>query len=240
MSSAANSPLVLGVYSLTQKKEMGSGRTLVERRNITYWFVRQVSANQCELQPLSTRGLPSGVVTKTALKDVLHRYTPEPFYYSENPCPVLESMAHKVFESDSTDLLTSLDPSELECLRLILGKPADAPRTQQEKVNWAWDLREMLSVLLCRGEKAQFSHRARCSSHGVVLRKDKRYEESLGYFTKALELEKNDENIYFNMARVYYDKGDLQQCRDALDKALVINPGFLEAIRFMRFLRKRA
>jgi len=74
----------------------------------------------------------------------------------------------------------------------------------------------------------------------VTLRKDGHLDESIGFFSKALELEKNDENLYFNMARVYFDKGDLEECTRVLQQALNLNPQFKEAGQFVRYVGKRS
>lgn len=241
---AANAfPWVLGVYSLSQKSEIGSGATMLDRKNLTYWYVRQLGEDDCELQPLSSEGMPSGVVTRTILKEIIRRYTPEPFYYAEHPSPVLNALAARVLEGEGDTDPVSLPPKELACLKALLGglkgfPPPSHPGYRQAVKTLSEEARRTLTMLLCRGESSQFEHRSRCSTHAVSLRKDKRFEASLEYLAKALLLEENDEHIYFNMARVYYDKGDLDLCARALHKALALNPRFAEARRFVAFLER--
>jgi tetratricopeptide (TPR) repeat protein len=243
MAGDASYPQVLGVYSLRKTSEIGSGTTMTDHENITYWYVRQTGEERFEVQPLATSGLPSGMVKSMYAKDFIQAYTPEPFYYSRTPVPVMESLAAKLLEGDESAAVASLEEAERTALSALMvekivfpgqGKPGrdEILKSLMERV------RKVLGILLCRDPEVRFEHRARFNSCGVSLRKDGHLDQSLGYFSKALEIDGRDENIHFNMARVYFDKGELGECAKALELALGLNPEFKEAGRFARYIAK--
>ena len=66
----------------------------------------------------------------------------------------------------------------------------------------------------------------------MELRRLGMHDQAIEHYKKALEFTKDDENLYFNVARAYYEKGDVTTSRQYLRKALEINPKLGEAIRF--------
>lgn len=73
---------------------------------------------------------------------------------------------------------------------------------------------------------------------GINLRKSAMPELALEHYRRALALSPDDEHLRFNMARVYWDLGDMRNCEKYLNKSLEINPGLEYAARFLRYLRK--
>ena len=54
-------PQILGVYSLQLEAEIGTGGTQITHDNITFWYARQLSNDEFEVQPLNTHHVPSGI-----------------------------------------------------------------------------------------------------------------------------------------------------------------------------------
>lgn len=244
MPSETSAPTVLGVYSLRQLAAMGSGITMVDHKNVTYWYVRQLSDTRIEVQPLTAEGLPSGIVENIAVKRFITGYTPEPLYYVENSVPVVKSLASKLLDSGESASLSMLDSAELSALKALLCEPLVQPDYSRQGYEEAHQImmqgiQALLATLTCNGAEARREQCVRFSRFGVTLRKDGHLDESIEFFNKALAIEQGDENLYFNMARVYYDKGDIEECGRILEKALSLNPAFNEAGRFVRFLTRR-
>ena len=234
-------PAVLGVYSLRKISAIGSGETMVDHKNVTYWYVRQMSEERFEVQPLSTQGLPSGIVKMVALREFIKTYTPEPFYYSEHPVAALENLAYKLLDGGEDVSPGALDGREYSALKAFMVGPfatpdSSSPEYEKEHRVLLESVRKVLGALLSRCVIAKYEHRVRFNRFGVSLRKDGYFDESIGFFAKALEIETRDENLYFNMARVYYDMGDYHECSKALGHALSINPDFVEASKFLRYI----
>ena len=68
---------------------------------------------------------------------------------------------------------------------------------------------------------------------GISLRRQGKLEEAGEYFLRAAEVSQDDENLYFNLSRVYFDRGDTDQARTFLEKALNLKPDFKEAQELM-------
>lgn len=244
MVSENSTPSVLGVFCLRQIAAIGAGVTMVDHENVTYWYVRQVSADTVEVQPLTVGGLPSGIVKRIGIKELMASYVPEPLYYRDHAVPVLNSLASKVLDGDDDVSLGTLDERERAALEALQAAPLKLPDYSRPGYEAAHgvlmdELKRLLSMLTCQGQDARREHCARFNHFGVALRKDGLLDESIGFFAKALEVDQDDENIYFNMARVYFDKGDYAACGKALDTALRLNPQFGEANRFVRHLSRR-
>ncbi len=117
---------------------------------------------------------------------------------------------------------------DLEQCQFYLKKAADvyAESDHLEKV------KELFIDIL------KFDHAAAnpFNTMGVKLRKSGDYAAAIRAYDQALELTPNDENIYFNMAKALYFKGDKAACVEKLVMALSMNPSFLEALRMYRKL----
>ncbi len=90
--------------------------------------------------------------------------------------------------------------------------------------------------------KADFApeHKHMFNGFGIDLRKNKIFDLAIKHYTKALDLSPADENLYHNLARVHYEKGDLDLALKNLEKSLEINPKLKESEMFWDYIiRKR-
>ncbi|MDR1313511.1 MAG: tetratricopeptide repeat protein [Deltaproteobacteria bacterium] len=69
---------------------------------------------------------------------------------------------------------------------------------------------------------------------GIIYRHQGRLQESVGAYEKARKIHPDDENIFFNMARVYIDLNDIPQAQEALRKAVSLNRKFTPAADLLR------
>ena len=83
------------------------------------------------------------------------------------------------------------------------------------------------------------AHKHMFSEFGSVLRKKRIYALALRHHTKALELAPNDENIWFNLARVHYSLGNLDKALEYLQRILKANPNMREGRLFMDYLQQK-
>ncbi|GFK95041.1 hypothetical protein NNJEOMEG_02894 [Fundidesulfovibrio magnetotacticus] len=226
-----DAPRALGVYARSVESEIGTGATAGTRETVTWWYARLASPGRVELQPLTSAGLPSGIVSRMALAEFLKVHRPEPFYYRENPSQALDALCQALLDPRGGGL-PALGARERKTLAAFVG--AEPPAGEDPE--YMAQARQTLETLRCTAPDALEEHRASLNHFAVSLRKEGHFNESIGFYEKAVELEGNDENVFFNLARVHYDKGDRDACREALERALSINPGFMEAIRFLRFL----
>lgn len=80
-------------------------------------------------------------------------------------------------------------------------------------------------------------HKHLFNEFGISLRKNGMHTQALEYYLKAQKLIDEDENLSLNIARVYYEMGDLKPCMEYLRKALRLNKKLEEACVFLNFLK---
>ena len=76
------------------------------------------------------------------------------------------------------------------------------------------------------------------NSLGILYRRQGRYAEAVDCYQKALVVIPDDEHVYYNIARVHADEEHWQPAREALNKALRINPEFPEARNLLESLEQ--
>ncbi len=64
---------------------------------------------------------------------------------------------------------------------------------------------------------------------GIQLRKLGMFEEAITYYRRALELARDDENLWFNLGRALWEGGYKDKAAAAFKQALALNPKMVEA-----------
>ncbi|MBI4827884.1 MAG: tetratricopeptide repeat protein [Nitrospinae bacterium] len=67
------------------------------------------------------------------------------------------------------------------------------------------------------------------NEYGIELRRAQLYDLAIDNYNKALEIDPNDEALYFNIARALNESGNTQAAVENLQKALKLKPDFAEA-----------
>lgn len=76
------------------------------------------------------------------------------------------------------------------------------------------------------------------NEYGIELRKGKMYDMAIENYQKAIEIDPEDEALYFNLARAYQENGEMDNAGENLKKALSMNPEFNEAKLLLSALAK--
>lgn len=238
-------PEILGVYSLQMDADIGTGGTAKQRETVTYWYARQLSDDEFEVQPLNAHHVPSGVRSIMKEIDFLKQYTPEPNFYRLHTVPALETLSRKIQMGQDAFANGDLDEAESQFIKALMidDQNVDANyglgEVYSEKKEFD-KLKKVLDTLLGLDEAFSIEHRQKFNKFGISLRKNGHYDESIRYYEKSLEIEDTDENVYFNMARVFFEKGLNDECITNLERALKINPDFVEAQKFLKYCKKHA
>jgi tetratricopeptide (TPR) repeat protein len=232
---------VMGVYSHSTKYEYKVGERGSRYRNGTFWFVRRRSDDIYEVRPLNANHVPSGVTRLISRDDFLKQYTPELSYYQDNTLPCLDALQKKVRLGRRYFNLGQMDRAEQEFCSAVLMQEdsADAHMglsevyaEQQEFTK----LRTVLDKLLNIDEVFREEQRHRFNEFGINLRKLGRFDDAIRFYAKALEVNDEDENLHFNIARAFHGRGRSEECRKHLARALALNPSMPEARSFLRAL----
>lgn len=237
-------PQILGVYSLHIDAEIGTGHTSGTHANVTYWYARQLSEEAFEVQPLNSHHVPSGVCTQLEQMDFLKQYTPEPNFYRLHTVPAMQTLQRKIDAGKDAFEIGDLDEAESQFVKALMihDKNIDANyglgEVYSEKKEFT-KLKKVLDTLLGISEAFTYEHRQKFNKFGISLRKNGHYDESIRYYEKSLEIVDDDENVYFNLARVFFEKGMFEECAQSLEQSLGINPEFVEAQKFLKYCKKK-
>lgn len=235
---------IKGVFSSQQMTTVGTGTTLRKSIQKAYWFCKELVDGTVEIQPLNVNYVPSGPKKIITMDDLLDKFSPEPEFYTITVMPKMRELEKTIARADRHRKNKETFSAEME-----YGK---AIRVDEENVranfglgltylergakDKAQDIFERLIKIEAAYEQA---HKHLFNEFGINLRKSKMSDQALEYYSKALDLTKNDENLYYNIARVHFDRQDFQGAAEYLKKALEINPAMEEASKFLEFLKSK-
>ncbi|MBG3878330.1 tetratricopeptide repeat protein [Desulfovibrio oxamicus] len=83
------------------------------------------------------------------------------------------------------------------------------------------------------------AHRHMFTDFGINLRKSKLPRVAIRHHLRALDLSPDDSHVHFNIARAYYDMGDMDRAERHLRASLDLTPDLDPSRRFLDFLLER-
>ncbi len=213
-------PEILGTYSSSSKDKIGTGTTARQVISKVYWLVLKVNADTYRLHVLNDECLPSKVKLDVKSQEIINSYEPEPIYFLDTFIPAIRQ------------LIDSGNEAKLSFILEVLGLTPDAGQSPREY------LEQLLAPLFVEKEVLIREQRDHLNAFGIQSRKTNLLHEALTYYHKSLELSPDNENLLFNVARVYFELNDINKSIECLNKALMINPDFAQAKKFLSFLKK--
>jgi tetratricopeptide (TPR) repeat protein len=236
---------IKGVFSTQEVQRVGTGTTQRKTIQKTYWFAEQgKEPENVVVQPLNVNYIPSGPKRDIPREDFLAKFSPEPEFYVATVYPRMREMEETIVRGEKHREAGNAYSAEFEF------QQATAVDEENVRANFGLGL-----TYLDRGDSAKANdifqrlvkldaafeaeHKHLFNDFGINLRKNKMLDQALEYYLRGEELEQNDENLFHNIARVYYEKGDLAKCVDYLRRSLEINPNMEEGKRFIAFLEKQ-
>lgn len=242
-SKTASTPRekIKGIFSTQSIQKVGTGTTTRKTIQKTYWFVDELEENELEIQPLNKNYIPSGPKRKIPMEDLLAKFSPEPEFYISTVFPKLQELSRTIQKGEQHRDKGEIFSAELEFNQALKVDEENVranfglgltylDRGEAHKAN---DIFERLVRL---DAAFQGEHKHLFNDFGINLRKNKMFDQALDYYRKAESLADSDENLYYNMARAYFEKENPQECLECLRKALQLNPGLNEARLFVKFL----
>jgi len=232
---------IKGLFSSQTVEKVGTGTTQRKTISKMYWFCTQEADDVVQVQPLNKNMVPAGAATPVPLDDFLARYNPEPEMYQKTVYPKMQELSATVSRAEESRQRGALYSAQFEY--------ENALSVDEENVRANFGLgltyvergetakaKDILGRIV--GLEAAFApeHKHLFNDFGISLRKSRMHEQALEYYSRALSLTSTDENLHYNIARVYFDRGDQQKCREHLENALRLNPDHEEARKFLDFL----
>lgn len=219
-----------GVYSETKVQKIGTMGTSRTQTIVDYYKCSQVDDATMSIQILDMYGEPMPLVEKVPVEEFLKRFTfePEKFQHKATPNELATEkaiaraehhVARKEYNSAEFEFNKALKLDE-ENVRANfgLGKLYVTTGEVQKAAKIFSNLAKQDNVL--EPENKHFFN-----GLGMELRELELYDEAIEFYEKARTLADDDENLVFNIARAYYEKGDTAMAEALLEKALAMNPG---------------
>ncbi|WP_285905518.1 tetratricopeptide repeat protein [Pseudodesulfovibrio pelocollis] len=233
---------IKGVFSTQSVSRVGTGTT--QRRTIqkTYWSSEELEDGSIVVQPLNRNYVPSGPRRTLSRDEFLTKFNPEPEFYLSTVFPAIREMDDAVVRGEKHRERGAAYSAEFEFKRATAIDEENVranfglgltylDRGDQVKAN---DIFERIVGLEAAFES---EHKHLFNDFGINMRKNKMYEQALQYYLRAEELVEDDEHLFHNIARCFYEKGDVEGCKKYLRKSLEVNPDLKESRMFWAFLK---
>ncbi|WP_461210885.1 tetratricopeptide repeat protein [Desulfocurvus sp. DL9XJH121] len=235
---------ISGVFSTQTIQRVGTGTTTRKTVKKTFWMVLQDANDTLSIQPLNINYVPSGPKRTVPKDDFLEKFSPEPEFYVSTVYPKMKEMQESVDKGEQHREKGETFSAELEFnnalnideenVRANFGLGLTyLERGDDTKAN---DIFERLVKLDAAFEP---EHKHLFNDFGINLRKNKMYQQSLDYYERAIELVSTDENLFYNIARVFYEREEFDRAAANLQKAIEMSPHFEEAAKFLQFLKEK-
>nr|WP_051694294.1 tetratricopeptide repeat protein [Desulfohalovibrio reitneri] len=233
-----------GVFSTQSVNKVGTGSTTRRTINKTYWYVQEAKGGDIEVQPLNRNYVPSGPKRSVPRNEFLQKFSPEPEFYVSTVFPKMKELSETIVRGErhreqgatysaEFEFDTALNVDE-DNVRANFGLGLTyMDRGEKQKAN---DIFERLVKLEAAFEK---QHKHLFNEFGISLRKSQMHDQAVEYYQRAMELTQEDENLVLNMARAYFEKGDMESCVTHVRRALEINPDMEEARKFRDYLQRK-
>ncbi len=233
-----------GVFSTQSQTVIGFGATKRRVKQNIYVFAEEQADGTFTVRSLNKHFIPSGKVRPVTRDELLAGYLPEPDLYLNKVVPMMRQVRETVEVADGHreqgehmsaefEYKNALRVDE-EHIRATFGLGLTyLDRGEIENANLV--CRRIITLEAAFGEE----HKHLFNEFGIKMRKHAMYAQALRYYFKAYRLTKGDENLHYNIARTYFEKGRLKLARRFLDMALEINAGLTEAANLIRAIEKK-
>jgi len=235
---------IKGVFSSQVVEKIGTGTTTRKTISKMYWFAEQREDGAVDVQPLNTQHVPSGPKTEVPMEDFLSKYQPELEFYTKIVYPKMCEVATTIKRAEEQRERGALYSAEFEFSNVL--------KVDEENVRANFGLG---LTYMAKGESAKANdifgrvvhldaafnqeHKHLFNEFGISLRKTGMHDQAIDYYTRALQMTQNDENLHYNVARAYFEKGDIPKAEYHLDKCLELNKAHEEAKKFQEFIKSK-
>lgn len=226
---------ISGVFFEESTITLGTGHTQKTQKMKNYCQAEQIDEEKVKLTFLGNEGKPTGIVIELPYDEFLKRYTLDPNFRvktkneAEHDRHVAIAEKHRArgehfsAEFEYTNAL-KIDPESIRAnfgigtLYMEMGDTGKAKEVFQK-------LSEIDAIF-------EEENKHIFNEFGIELRKANMVDEALANYKKAIAISPEDEHLHFNIARLYYDKKELDEAIEWLRKAQEINPHFRDAKNF--------
>ena len=232
------------MFSIQRKAKIGSGATARRVEQTGYYYAEERPDGVIEMQGLSDAHLPVGPKIEINKEDLLRDYMPEPGVYQKDVLPKLREIQKAVARGDKFRKRGETFTAEFEYSKALSIDEQNVRANfgigicylQRGDSKKAHEVFERVVKIDAAFEK---EHKHLFNEFGINLRKGRMFDEAVDYYKRALALTQDDENLFYNLARAYYEKGEPAKAAENLKTCLTMNPGHEEGKAFLDHLKAK-
>lgn len=217
------------VFSTLEKIKVGTGTTTRRHLSKIYWYVEEIGNQRFSTRRLNANHVPIGEDKIIDVKTLMQKYTPEVEFFEDNTLPAMEQLEDHLEEGEQFREEGAYYSAE--------GSFNKALAIEEKNVRALFNLgivymelqnldkaRDMMKELL--KIKASFLGKDQhlFNEFGISLRHNGLINEAVEYYSKALDYVKDDDHLYYNLARAHFESGDWEECVRHLRTSRALNP----------------
>lgn len=236
---------IYGVFSSQEIKKVGTGTTTRKTVSKIFWFVEENEDGSITVQSINANYVPTGIKKTITKEQLLEKYSPEPEFYASTVYPKMKELDTTLNNADESRKNGETFTAEFEynhALKIDVGNVRAnfgigltyLDRGDTEKAKNIFD-----RLINLEGAYSE-EHKHLFNEFGINLRKSKMYPQAVEYYNRALNLNKSDENLFINLARVYLELKKIDECFEALSAALQLSPKHEIATKFVNWLKDKS
>ncbi len=224
-----NEERIRGVFSTQEVRKVGTGTTTRKTVVKTFWYIDHDEAtNELSMQSLNSNYIPMGAKKPVTREELIARFEPEPEFYTSTVYPKIKEVNDSVNAADAHREKGENFSAEFEY--------ENALKLDEENVRANFGIgltylaqgdKEKADNILGRiaNLEASFApeHKHLYNEFGINLRKSKMYDRAIDYYKRAIEMGNEDENLHLNIARVYLEMTQYDDCLKEIQSALVFD-----------------
>ena len=229
------------VFSTITKIKVGTGITSKKQLSKLLWYVQQQDVDEFGVRKINPQFVPVGETKIIDQDELLANYTPEVGIHNTQVEPAMSALKKTVSKGDKhrkqgeplsaeMEYAKALDVDETN-VRAIFGLGlVYLDRNDNEKSKIVFEQLVSLEAAFDPNHKHLFNE------FGIALRKGKLYDEAVKYYSRAVDLSTDDENLYYNLSRVFYEKDDWENCFEFASRSLKLNSGHDPALGLCKLM----
>jgi len=238
-----------GVYAKSSVITIGTASTSKKTTSVNYYFAKPLNENTVLVDLLNIKNEPVGFTEEVPIEQFKKEYefvadlktfqkkheqvSPEKIKAEEHVKRGDKHLQNKEYLSAEFEYGTALryDKKNLKAHHGLSKVYLETGEIDKAK-EYLHKIGE-LDDLFAKENKHIFNEVA------INLRKQKMYDEAIKNYKKAIIVDPEDEVLYYNMARAYYEKGELENALKYFKKSVELNPDFNEGKKAIQFVEKK-
>lgn len=232
-----------GVFSIERMARIGTGATAKRVSQTALYYARQVDETTVELQGLNQKNVPFGPTEQVTKEQLLADYLPMPQLFKE-VVGNLRQVQKAVARGDKFRKRGETFTAEYEY--------ANALNLDEQNVRANFGIglcllardetdraKQVFERILGIDSAFADEHKHLFNEYGIELRKKKLFGQAVDYYRRALALSDDDENLWYNLARAHFERGDFAKALEGVTRCLELANGHEEGRKMLDYMTKK-